>query len=428
MSLDHVTDLPVTLEDSRKDSSATCPIDHTTMFQKKTARAAEPATAPDVERADDGTWHVRGFPEARAILRGPNTRQAGFRADLINRISVAENAPILYQEGKTHQQQRKQTARFFTPKKVSGDYRRLMEALADDLIADLKRSGRADLSALSLTLAVRVASAVVGLTNSRRPGIDKRLEGFFSADFSGDSGARGLRKALARLRGIGLSQWRVTRFFSLDVKPAIAARRHQPQEDVISHLLARGYRDREILTECITYAAAGMITTREFISMTAWHMLEQPDLRARYLAADEGERMTILEEILRLEPVVGHLYRRATDDISLSVGDESLTIPRGALVDLHIHATNTDERIAGEHPFAICPDREPRGERVSSELLSFGDGAHRCPGSFIALQETDIFLRRLLALDGLRIERAPTLTWNELVAGYELRHFRIAIA
>ena len=61
-------------------------------------------------------------------------------------------------------------------------------------------------------------------------------------------------------------------------------------------------------------------------------------------------------------------------------------------------------------------------------MLSFGDGAHRCPGSFIALQETDIFLRRLLALDGLRIERAPTLTWNELVAGYELRHFRIAIA
>jgi cytochrome P450 len=305
---------------------------------------------------------------------------------------------------------------------------RLMESLAERLVADLKRSGQVDLSALSLTLAVQVASAVVGLTNSRKPGIDRRLEGFFSVDFSGESGARGLRKLLRRLRGIILSQWRVTRFFSADVKPAIEARRRLPQEDVISHLLAQGYSDREILTECITYAAAGMITTREFISMAVWHMLEQPPLRARYLAAGEDERMMILEEILRLEPVVGHLYRRATDDIDVQVGDESLTIPQGALMDLHIHATNTDERIVGEHPFAICPDRELRAERASHELLSFGDGAHRCPGSFIALQETDIFLRRLLALDGLCIERAPTLSWNDLVAGYELRDFRIAIA
>jgi hypothetical protein len=49
------------------------------------------------------------------------------------------------------------------------------------------------------------------------------------------------------------------------------------------------------------------------------------------------------------------------------------------------------------------------------------DGHHRCPGSYVALQETDIFLRRLLALDGLRIACTPTLRWNDLVTGYELR-------
>lgn len=438
MTLNHVTehtvDLPASETDARADdvgrvnTGGKCPVDHTALFQKKTARAAESAEAPDVERGADGTWHIRGFQEARAILRGPDTRQAGFRADLINRISARGNAPILYQEGKAHQQQRKQTARFFTPKKVSGDYRTLMETLADDLIADLKRTQRADLSALSLTLAVQVASAVVGLTNSRKPGTARRLESFFSIDLGGATAPRGFRKLLARVRGVIQSQSRVTKFFRLDVKPAIEARRRQPQEDVISYLLAQGYSDREILTECITYGAAGMITTREYISMAAWHMLEDSELRARYLAAGEDERMTILEEILRLEPVVGHLYRRATDDIHLAHGDESVTIPQGVLVDLHIHATNTDERIVGEHPFAICPDRELRGERVSAELLSFGDGAHRCPGSYIALQESDIFLRRLLALDGLRIGRAPTVTWSDLVTGYELRDFQITLA
>jgi cytochrome P450 len=224
-----------------------------------------------------------------------------------------------------------------------------------------------------------------------------------------------------------VSQAQLAAFYFLDVKPAIDTRRRQPREDVISHLLSQGYRNREILTECITYAAAGMVTTREFISMAAWHMLERPELRTRYLAAEEGERLTILEEILRLEPVVGHLYRRATETIHLSLGEESITIPQGALMDLHIHAANADERIVGEHPFAICPDRQLHGERVSPELLSFGDGAHRCPGSYTALQETDIFLLRLLALDGLRIEQAPTLTWNELVTGYELRDFPITI-
>jgi cytochrome P450 len=426
-SLTTTTTAPA-LESPDASSTVKCPFDHAALFQKKTAKAAESAEAPDVERAADGSWHVRGFQEARAILRGPNTRQAGFRADVINRVSGAGNVPILYQEGKTHQQQRKQTARFFTPKTVSRDYRALMETLADDLIANLKRSGRADLSALSLTLAVQVASAVVGLTNSRVPGMSKRLDAFFSFNPVEETAARGFRATLQRVRSLVTSQLQLAAFFYLDVKPAIDARRRQPREDVISHLLSQGYRNREILTECITYAAAGMVTTREFISMAAWHMIEQPQLRARYLAAEEDERMTILEEILRLEPVVGHLYRRATDDIHLALDDESITIPQGALMDLHIHAANADERIVGEHPFAVCPDRQLRGERVGPELLSFGDGAHRCPGSYTALQETDIFLQRLLALDGLCIEHAPTVTWNDLVTGYEVRDFPITIA
>lgn len=445
MPLDHPTNLSPATVDHHADqiasahaaahASATmlvpapdaqCPVDQQVFFQKKTALAAEPPHLPDVERGPDGTWHIRGFQEARAILRGGDTRQAGFRAELIARVSGAGNVPILYQEGKTHQQQRKQTARFFTPKAVSSDYRSLMETVAGELIADLKRAGRADLSALSLALAVRVASAVVGLTESRRPGMQKRLDAFFHDGAAPSKGL--LLQTLTRIRRTVQNQLRVAAFFYLDVKPAIEARKRAPREDVISHLLSQGYRDREILTECITYAAAGMVTTREFISIATWHLLDQPALRARYLAAPEAQRLALLEEILRLEPVVGHLYRRATREIALSHDDATITIPQGALIDLHIHATNTDERVTGAHPFAVCPNRELQGERVGAALLSFGDGAHRCPGSYIALQETDIFLRRLLALGGLRMERPPVLTWNELVAGYELRDIPISVA
>ncbi len=196
---------------------------------------------------------------------------------------------------------------------------------------------------------------------------------------------------------------------------------------MISHLIAQSYRDHEILTECVTHGAAGMATTREFISIAAWHMLEQPMLRARYLAADEAERHAILQELLRLEAVVGNLLRRTTADLQVETEDGPVTIPKGALIDLQIHAANADESAVGAHSHQICLGRDLKAEGTTPAGLSFGDGHHRCPGAYVAIQESDIFWQRLLALEGLRIVRAPTLTWNELIKSYEVRTFMIAL-
>ena len=51
-------------------------------------------------------------------------------------------------------------------------------------------------------------------------------------------------------------------FYVCDVRPAIVARRRERDEDVISHLIDQDYTDPEILIECVTYGAAGMVTTR----------------------------------------------------------------------------------------------------------------------------------------------------------------------
>ena len=51
-----------------------------------------------------------------------------------------------------------------------------MERLADRLVAYARRQPQVDLSKLSLTMAVQVAAQVVGLTNSRRRGLDRRLD------------------------------------------------------------------------------------------------------------------------------------------------------------------------------------------------------------------------------------------------------------
>jgi cytochrome P450 len=114
--------------------------------------------------------------------------------------------------------------------------------------------------------------------------------------------------------------------------------------------------------------------------------------------------------------------------VHIESGDKSITIPEGALIDLHIYATNADETSAGEHALELCPGRTIQGDTVPSVLMGFGDGHHRCPGSYIAIQETDIVLQRLLALDKLHIDQVPTVTWNDLLTSYELRNFFIKLA
>ncbi len=394
-----------------------CPVDHKAYSQQKTSRVVEPAgTSLSCDDAD--IWHVQRFDEARAILRSPHTKQAGFNAEMMAKLPHTIRPSILHQEGKPHHQQRKQAARFFAPKVVSEKYRVLMEKVADRLITKLQRQKRVDLSRLSLELAASVIADVVGLTNSPLPGMPKRLEIFLH-----DAGANTNRSRLHTFLHFLRSQTLMTIFFLLDVKPAIKARKHTPQEDIISHLIGQNAKDSEILMECITYAAAGMATTREFISIATWHFLEQPELRMRYLSAPEEERYEMLHEVLRLEPVVSHLYRRTTTALPIESNGKHITIPEGALIDLHIYGTNADDSIVGEHALEICPGRKIHGDAIPSMLMSFGDGHHRCPGSFIAIQETDIILQRLLALEGLYIEQSPTLTWNDLLTSYEARNF-----
>jgi cytochrome P450 len=213
----------------------------------------------------------------------------------------------------------------------------------------------------------------------------------------------------------------------LDVKPAINARKRQSRDDVISYLIDQKYNDGAILTECITYGAAGMATTREFICVAAWHFLQHPELRAEYLRGDEAARYEILHEILRLEPVVGHLFRRATEAIQLESQGQSVTIPAGDLIDLNIEAINTDEVLTPEEPQAVCPHRAYTSETVTPAVMSFGDGHHRCPGAYVAIQESDTFLTRLMAIEGLQMETEPHVSFSDLTAGYEIRNFMVSV-
>ena len=368
------------------------------------------------------TLVIRSFGLARQLLRlAEGTRQGGFLGDVLIDGAPSIRRPILYLEGAEHREHRGATARFFAPKVVERDYREMIDAQVERALTTLRSHPWTRLDQISLGLAVAVAARVVGLTNSDQGRMGTRLESFFEQNM--DAGWRpGPFSLVAKLR----NNRRLLTFYLFDVRPAARARRAQAGEDIISHLLDKGYRDVDLLVECLTFAAAGMVTTREFISMAAWHLLENPDLRATYLTGERKTRMAVLEEIVRLEPVVGHLKRRTTDDLVLDHDGQPLEVPAGTMVDIQIRSTNIDLDVFGPDGRCLHTGRTV-GRGAGRSGLAFGDGHHKCPGEFLALEESDSLLRRLLALD-VTIERTPSIGYQDVVAGYDLRQFVVSLA
>ncbi len=360
---------------------------------------------------------MHDFAVARALLRAPGTVQAGLGVETVEKLPPRVRRPVLYRDGPEHREHRRQTARYFTPRRVDEHYREPMVRIAEEQLDTLRASGEAPLCDLAFGLAIGVVSEVVGLRYSR-PGIRRRLERFFPEEF-GEPGLTSVRGLYWLVRQN--TNW--LRIHLADVRPAIRAHRRRAHDDLISHLLAEGCSDVEILGECLTFAAAGMVTTREFVCLAAWHLFSDAELLHHYRTADEAGRLAVLRELLRLEPVIGRLRRRAVESVELSGPDGPVTVCPGEYVEVHLDDANADPVAVGEDPLLVRPDR---AEAVGAGL-SFGDGPHRCPGAHIALLETDVFLSRLFALDGVRMSGEPRVAFQEAIDGYEIRDLTVAL-
>jgi cytochrome P450 len=391
------------------DLPSACPFDPSRDERKSARLAAERVTF------DSSAQVVNRFSFAREVLRNALAKQAGADSDQVD-TGNPDHAPVFYLDGEAHRRKRGTIARLFTPTAVTTRYRAIMERTTEALLARMKAAGEARLDVLSLELAVTVAAEIVGLTNSDYTSMASRIGATLNS-----SVPSALPRRFGRLLRPLLFRFHALNFFYRDVRPAIQARRRTRREDLISQLLDERYSNKAIMIECMTYAVAGMVTTREFIVMAAWHLLESDALRARFLTGDEADQLAILDEILRLEPVASVLQRRATEEMAIGSG----TISAGTLLAVDIRSANTDESVTGPCPYALDPDRAKR-MKAAGGYLSFGYGSHRCPGSQVAMHETRVFLDRLLRVPGIRLEHAPQIGWSDLLMSYELRGAMIA--
>ena len=352
---------------------------------------------------------ARDFALVRHLLRSSAARQDLPLEGEIPGVGP-DQLPVIMLDGEIHRERRSSLARFFSPKAIKEHHRAVMEATTAALMDDLRRTGRGQIDLMSMQLACDVAAAIVGLTESNPRAMARRIRLTFESSRADSLAVIGplIKKAKTIYKSLS--------FFWLDVKPAIRARRASSKADIISHLIEQSYSDKSILVDCLTYATAGMLTTREFIVMAAWYMLEREELRAQFLASGETEQIEILEEILRLEPVAALLYRRAEVDMT---GPDGEMIRAGERFALDIRAANTDAAATGACPYAFDAGRARR-EKVTGAWLSFGDGAHRCPGAQVALAETRVFIDALLRVPGIRLEKPPSVGWCDPIGGYEL--------
>jgi cytochrome P450 len=383
---------------------ASCPFDPSRDDRKSAGLAARHANV------ESDRSRVGAFGFARELLRSTKFKRDANAAAEFD-VGNPEHMPVFYLEGDVHRARRAAIVKFFLPKAIHSRYLATMEGTTDRLLKQLQATGRAQLDVISFELAAAVAAEIVGLGDSNTHQLSRRLLKHLDGVLSGESGLRKLR-AKAQMAIYG------AQFFLLDVMPAVRARRKQPREDVISQTIEKGYSNKAILIECLTYATAGMVTTREFIVMAAWHMFDRPALRAQFIAADEDGQLAILQEILRLEPIAAMIYLRTDEDVDTTARGKVSAKSKFAI---DLRALHGDEALVGPCPYALDPDRAKKLKQ-NGTYFSFGDGPHRCPGWQVALTESRVFLDRLMRVPGIRLERAPDMGWNEMLTGYELRN------
>jgi len=368
---------------------------------------------PRVEKDSDGVWHVRGYTEARDLLK-EELIQDGFNAESLRKVGFEG---VLYMHGEPHRQLRAAIAKYFSPTTVQNTHMAIIEKTADELMGRLKAQKQVNLRHLTRDMAAIVATAVVGLNPTK--GLIRRLDTMLH---NSETSANKLASKLRYYKGHYLR----FAFLFADVMPAIRRKRKAPQNDVISYMLSKGKRPIDIWVECIIYGAAGMATTQEFICVVLLHCMEDSAFREVMLSDDASARYEALNEILRLEPVIGNIYRKTPEPVTVKSGGQEMTIPAGERIAFHIYDVNVDPQATGECPHQRQAHRE-LGKGVYRSMIGFGSGPHRCAGEHLALAETDVFIQKLLRLPGLRIEKAPTIIRNDTVEGYEVHDLIMAV-
>ena len=188
-----------------------------------------------------------------------------------------------------------------------------------------------------------------------------------------------------------------TQAFVAFMRGYVDARRADPRDDLITHLIAaeeggEKLTTDELITTCILLLNAGHEATVHTIGNGVKTLLET----GHSISEDSAE--ACVEEILRFDPALHMFTRWAYEDIEVM----GHTFHRGDQVGLLLAAANRDPA-QWERPAKFIPTRAVKPN------ASFGAGLHFCVGAPLARLELTVALPILFQrLPGLRLVGKPT--------------------
>jgi cytochrome P450 len=191
----------------------------------------------------------------------------------------------------------------------------------------------------------------------------------------------------------------------------LAARRAAPGDDLISSLLAaRDQDDRLSAGECVQLVvnllAGGIDTTAGQLAHAIRLFAGHPGQWAR-LAADPGLASRAVDEVLRFEPVTPFTARICLEQVEF----RDVIFPAGTIVAVCAERANREGE--GGEDFDITKAHAGR-------LLTFGAGAHYCPGANLARAELEEALAFLAPrAPGLALDGPPQLGGIEGIYGID---------
>ncbi len=303
------------------------------------------------------------------------------------RDQLFDNSPVqarnmLIADAPEHSRLRKLVSRSFVPRRMETLRPRIQE-IADELIDEMPESGEINLMELARILPVKVIFEYLRVAVTDREMLFSWSKILGGAPYGDEESNNRLKQVSAK--------------FEQYILDLLAARRLDLGDDLVSQLLIAAEDDvftvEEIASTMSLLIIAGQRTTTNLIGNGVHALLTHP-AQLELLKSQPDLVVSAVEEFLRYEsPSYRGTLRVATEDMEIG----GMAIGKEAFVHLLIAAANRDPKVF-ENPDELDITR------AANKHLTFGHGAHYCPGAPLSrLEGYVVFPTLLRRLSGLAL-------------------------
>lgn len=298
-------------------------------------------------------------PPELALLMGPGT---------FGGIDPPRHGPL-----------RKLVSQAFTPRRIAESEPRVSQVSRELIDAAMERGDIDFVSDVAYPLPVIVIAELLGI-----PADDRDLFREWVDVILNNEGMEypNLPDDFAETMGPAIKEWADYLYRQIAIK------REEPQDDLMSALIAsevdgRTLTDEEIVNIVALLLTAGHISSATLLSNIMIVLDSERDVLAQ-LRDDPSLVPGAIEEVLRYRSPFNNIFRLLTQDT------EILGVPmkKGQLVVAWIASANRDPR-QYESPETFDP------RRTGTRHMAFGHGIHHCLGAFLARLEAKVLVEML---------------------------------